>query len=295
MYNNPAAVSVKLSCVFPPALRARFPDTDADGLMPLRRIPCWIAPRLLRGTLPAALTLSATLIAAPLAAQGLGRHLKAEANANLSFGNVDQSTILTRLGAGSVDSTLELTTDGFFTYGETRVDGIPTVNKRSWGGSLSANLRPFSQLTPFMLASIESSLEKRIVRRYSGGGGAKLTFVKRESTSSDLSLALLAERTITAPSDTERVEKVYARYSARYQLQRKVDDKLTFSLLTFYRPEFSALRRFTASANVATTYKLAKALGLKASFIDNYDSEARGRGARSNNDGDVLFGLVATF
>jgi hypothetical protein len=263
--------------------------------MPLRRIPRWIASRLLRGTFPAALALSATFAAAPLAAQGLGRHLKAEANASLSFGNVDQSTMLTRLGASSVDSLLELTTDGYFTYGETRVDGTPSVNKRSWGASLNANLRPFSQLTPFMLASVESSLEKRIVRRYSGGGGAKLTFVKNEGTSSDLSLALLAERTITAPSDTQRVEKVYARYSARYQLLRKVDDRVTFSLLTFYRPEFSAVRRFTSSANVALTYKLAKALALKATFVDNYDSEARGRGARSNNDGDVLFGLIATF
>jgi hypothetical protein len=263
--------------------------------MLLRRIPRWIASRLLRGTLPAALALPAILTAAPGAAQGLGKHLKAEANASLSFGNVDQSTMLTRLGASSVDSLLELTTDGYFTYGETRVDGVPSVNKRSWGGSLNADLHPFSQLTPFMQASIESSLEKRIIRRYSGGGGVKLVFVKRDGFGSDLSLALLAERTITAPSDTERVEKVYARYSARYQLQRKVDDRLTLSLLTFYRPEFSALRRFTASTNFGMTYRVAKALGLKASFVDNYDSEARGRGARSNNDGDVLFGLIATF
>ena len=263
--------------------------------MPLRRIPRWIdSRRSPRGPL-AALLLAASLSAAPLAAQGLGRHLKAEANASLSFGNVDQSTMFTRLGASTVDSTLELSTDGYFTYGETRVNGSPSVNKRSWGGSLSANLRPFSQVTPFMLASIEASLEKRIVRRYSGGGGAKLTFVKNAGTSSDFSLALLAERTITAPSDTERVEKVYARYSARYRLERKVDDRVTFSLLTFYRPEFSALHRYTASANVATTYKLAKALALKATFVDNYDSEARGRGARSNNDGDILFGLMATF
>jgi len=264
--------------------------------MPLRRIPCRIVSHAIGGVLVAASLLAASLASAdPLAAQGLGRHLKAEANASLSFGNVDQSTMFTRLGASSVDSTLELSTDGYFTYGEAHTNGASSVNKRSWGGSLNADLHPFSQLTPFMLASIESSLEKRIVRRYSGGGGAKLVFVKREGTSSDVSIALLAERTVTAPSDTERVEKVYARYSARYQLQRKVDDRVTFSLLTFYRPEFSALRRFTTSANVAATYKLAKALALKATFVDNYDSEARGRGARSNNDGDVLFGLIATF
>ena len=262
--------------------------------MPHRRIPLRIALRLFCG-----LTIAALLTALPLPpaahAQGLGRHLKAEANASLSFGNVDQSTTFTRLGATSVDSTLELGTDGYFTYGETRVDGVPSVNKRSWGASLNADFHPFARLTPFMLASIESSLEKRIVRRYAGGGGAKLVFVKRDGTSSDVSLALLAERTVTAPSDTEHVEKVYARYSARYRLERKVDDKVTLSLLTFYRPEFKALHRFTSSVNIGATYRLAKALALKASFVDNYDSEARGRGARSNNDGDVLFCLMATF
>jgi hypothetical protein len=36
-------------------------------------------------------------------------------------------------------------------------------------------------------------------------------------------------------------------------------------------------------------------LALQASFLDNYDSEARDRGARSNNDGELLFGLAATF
>ena len=262
--------------------------------MPLRRILRWIVHPTFRGSLIAACALS-TLTATPLVAQGLGRHLKAEANASLSFGNVDQSTMFTRLGASSADSTLELSRGGFFTYGETHIDGARAVNKRSWGGSLSADLHPFSQLTPFMLASIESSLEKRIIRRYSGGGGAKLVFVKNAGTSSDVSLALLAERTVTAPSDTQRVEKVYARYSSRYRLERKVDERVALTLITFYRPEFSAVHRFTTTANIAATYKVAKALALKASFVDNYDSEARGRGARSNNDGDILFGLIATF
>lgn len=261
--------------------------------MPLRRIPRRIASRFLRHAPPTVFV--SLLIASPLAAQSLGRHITGEASANLSFGNVDQRTTFSRLGASSVDSLVELTTDGFITYGETRVDGVPSVNKRSWGVSLSANLRPFAQLTPFMQAGAEASLEKRIIRRYSGGGGVKLLFVKKDRTTSDVSLALLAERTVTAPSDTQRVETVYARYSARYRLDRKVDEKLGFNVLLFYRPEFRAFHRYTASSNVSLTYKLAKALGLKATFVDNYDSEARGRGARSNNDGDILFGLAATF
>jgi hypothetical protein len=264
--------------------------------MTLRQILDWI-PRVptrtsARSALPLLLV---STVAAPLAAQGLGRHLKAETNATLSFGNVEQSTMLTRLGVNSLDSLLELGADASFIYGETRLDGTPQVTKRSWMGSLTADLHPFSQFTPFALASIESSLEKRIVRRYAGGGGVKLVFVKRDGFSSDVSLALLAERSVIAASDSTRTETVYARYSARYRLERKLDDKVTASLLTFYRPQFSAPHRFTSTVNVAMTYKLAASFGLKASFADNYDSEARSRGARSNNDGDVLFGLIATF
>lgn len=264
--------------------------------MPLRPTLAWI-PFCVRSVATLALALAVLLLAlAPsLAAQGLGRKLKAEANANLSFGNVDQSTMLTRLGASTVDSMLELGFDASFIYGETRLDGAPEVTKRSWMGSLTADLYPFSQVTPFMLASIESSLEKRIIRRYAGGGGAKLVFVKRDGFSSDLSAALLAERSVLVVSDSEQTEKVYARYSIRYQLERKVDDRVTATFLTFYRPEFSALHRFTGTANAAILYRVAAALALKASVVDNYDSEARSRGARSNNDGDVLFGLVATF
>lgn len=194
-----------------------------------------------------------------------------------------------------MDSTLDVSFDAGFIYGETQLDDGPTVTKRSWQGSLSADFLPFSRVTPFMLASIESSLEKRIVRRYSGGGGAKLVFVKRDGFSSDVSLALLAERSVLAPSDSEQTESVYARYSARYRIERKLDDRVTATLVTFYRPEFKEFHRFTTTVNAAVTYRLVRALALKASFLDNYDSEARARGARSNNDGEVLFGFVATF
>jgi hypothetical protein len=257
----------------------------------------WI-PSLVQCATTRSLAIACLLLPAlsrPLRAQGLGRKLKAEANANLSFGNVDQSTMLTRLGASSVDSLVELGVDAAFTYGETRLDGVPTVTKRSWQAAFTADLRPFSHVTPFMLASIESSLEKRIIRRYAGGGGAKLVFVKRDGFSSDLSIALLAERSVLAATDSTRTEQVYARYSAQYRLERKLDDRVTASFSTSYRPEFHALHRFTGTANAAVLYKVAAALALKASVVDNYDSDARSRGARSDNDGDLLFGCVATF
>jgi hypothetical protein len=264
--------------------------------MPLRPTLDWIPSRIQHvATLSLVALLLLPALAPPLAAQGLGRKLQVEANANLSFGNVDQSTMLTRLGASTVDSLVEMTLDAAFTYGETRLDGTPTVAKRSWMGSLSADLLPFSQVTPFMLATIESSLEKRIVRRYAGGGGAKLVFVKRDGFTSDLSVALLAERSVLAASDSEQTETLYARYSTQYRLERKIDDRITASFATSYRPEFRALHRFTASANAALLYRVAAELALKASVVDNYDSEARSRGARSDNDGDVLFGCVATF
>jgi hypothetical protein len=56
-----------------------------------------------------------------------------------------------------------------------------------------------------------------------------------------------------------------------------------------------SLADFTLTSRTSLAYKMTTSLALQASFLDNYDSEARDRGARSNNDGELLFGLSATF
>ena len=36
-------------------------------------------------------------------------------------------------------------------------------------------------------------------------------------------------------------------------------------------------------------------VNLKVTYLDNYDSEARGRGAKSNYDGQLVLGIAAEF
>ena len=229
-------------------------------------------------------------------AQGLGWDVKAEANGSVFFGNTRQSTLGTRLSAGRADSTVDVRSNGEFTYGEAETDERRMfVSKRSWRGALTADYRPFARVSPFVLASIESSLEKRIDRRYSGGGGAKAVFVRNERTMSDVSLALLAERSLLPDTAGARIEQTLARWAARFRLERKLGERAVAAHETFYRPEVSELARFTLTSRTSLAYKLTTSLAAQASLLDNYDSEARDRGARSNNDGELLFGLSATF
>jgi hypothetical protein len=236
------------------------------------------------------------LCAAPLAAQGTGWDVKAEASASLYFGNTRQSTFGTRLSAAQTDSSRELRSVTEFTYGEAETpERRMFVSKRSWRSALTADYRPFARVSPFALASAESSFEKRIDSRYAAGLGAKYLFVRSEQTASDLSLAVLAERSRLSGATGATTEETLARYSARYRLDRKFSDKVSLAHETYYRPEVRELDRFTFTSRTAVAYKVATRLALQASFLDNYDSEARERGARSNNDGELLFGMAATF
>lgn len=229
------------------------------------------------------------------AAQELGWDVKAEANASLFFGNTRQTTLGTRYSAGRADSTLELQTDGQFTYGEAETDERREyVAKRSWRLAVTADHRPFGSVSPFALASVESSLETRIDRRYSAGAGAKYVFHRTEGTTLDFSLALLGERTLLQGADGARIEQVQARYSGRFRIRRRMGERMSLAHETFYRPEARNLHQFTFSSRTTVAARMATAIAVQASFIDNYDSEARARGARSNNDGELLFGLALT-
>ena len=245
-----------------------------------------------------ALPISAALaIAVPsaLTAQELGWDVKAEANASLFFGNTRQSTFATRFSAGRADSTSEVETDGQFTYGEAESEnGRGFVTKRSWRAALTADYRPFARFSPFMLASVESSFEKRIDRRYSAGAGAKLVFVRSERTLLDFSLALLAERSLLPDVAGPRIEETQARYSARFRWKRSIGERVAVTHETFYRPEVRDIDQFTFTSRTSIAMKVAEMLAFQASFLDNHDSGAKARGARTNNDGEFLFGLALT-
>jgi hypothetical protein len=221
----------------------------------------------------------------------VGWHSIVEANASTLFGATSQT--LTAL-AGTISHTSdEFTADAGlkFRYGESEdANRVKFVNARGWELTTSVDVLPKTRLSPFFFASSEASLEKRIDNRSAGGVGAKWIFAQSNTGTASLSLAVLGEH--TAPlSDTAVASTNVARFSWRIKMTQKVDDRLSVSHVTFYAPVVNAPGRYTITSTSVGAFSFNKAVALTLTFTDNFDSEARGRGAPSNNDGSLLFGI----
>ncbi|HEY0971620.1 MAG TPA: DUF481 domain-containing protein [Gemmatimonadales bacterium] len=210
-------------------------------------------------------------------------------------GNKPQTVLTTRGTTSHRDSTFELSADLRFTYGESNRDGEREVSQRLWYGSASVDVWPHAGHSPFLLGTVESSFERRIDLRVSGGVGHKMTFVSDGRSLANLSIAMLGEHSRLPGSDGEIVTEELARLSLRLRLRRKMSERAELSHETFYRPEYASMTSFTFSNAVTAGYKMNDAVALKVSYLDNYDSEARGRGAHSNYDGQLVVGVQADF
>jgi len=237
--------------------------------------------------------------ARPLAAQELGWTAKSDASVSLFFGNTEQRVVTTHGSVGHADSTFELQTDLRFSYGEASADsGERIVSKRSWFASVSFNHQPFTRFSPFFAGSVESSLEKRIDLRYAVGAGANVNVVDEEGSQVDFSIAALGERTVASPAegaDTTAPVTSLLRGSARVRVEHALDPRVRVTSETTYQPALRAFDRFTVQSLTSLAYQMHRMLALTLSLRDSYDSEARLRGARENNEGEVVLGLQSKF
>jgi Protein of unknown function, DUF481 len=185
-----------------------------------------------------------------------------------------------------------------FAYGEARRPGEAEsfVNKRAWSADGALNYRPGGRFSPFLFVRSEGSFERQIDLRLSTGVGAKLRFVRTERSRLDVSLAVLAERTQPrAVQGLQDAAETLARWSARLRAGHELSDgRTTLSLVAFYRPAFEDIGDYTVNLESSLAYALNSSVGLKLSFVDTYDSLAESRGAASNNDGRLLFSILAT-
>ena len=242
-----------------------------------------------------------TLCPSLLHTQGVGWNVEGEVSANLFFGNTEQALVATRANVGHADSTFELSGAVRFSYGETTTPGATTaaegrtfVSHRAWLVSTSFDWHPFAPFSPFLFTSVESSLEKRIDVRYSAGAGGKVTLCRNERSEVSVSLALLGEQLELAGADALALpDETLVRWSARFRIQRQINDRLSVRNETFYRPEFAELDQFTFTTRASLAYQISELLSVTLSFLDDYDSQAEARGARSNNDGQIVFGVLA--
>ena len=232
-----------------------------------------------------------------LLAQDIGWRGSAEANASLFFGNTDQWVVAGATRLAFSDSSVEVRGELRADYAETSVDsGGSTVSRRAWLASMGVDFSPFARVSPFLLGSAESSLQQRIARRYSAGFGGKLTYVQTDDSKLSTSLAILWERTKVMDGNTNPdLDASRLRWSFRIKGSRKLDDRIHFTHETFYQPSVKEMAHFTITSTSTLTFDLNKTLGFTSSLHDTYDSEARRRGARSNNDGQFLVGLRARY
>lgn len=221
---------------------------------------------------------------------------EAEGAASLLTGNTNQRSLFTRLAIARRDSLLEWKSDLSFGYADAAQDSVPRqVTKRTWLGNTALDYRPYARFTPFVFLNYESAWEKRIQDRVGFGVGGKVTFRRTEATTADFSLAMLGERTRPNRQATDPDVTSFARWSSRARVRHRFDERLDARHETFYRPRVGAVDSFTLTSTTALGFKVRESTALTVSYLANYDSEAIARGARSNDDGQFLFGVKTTF
>lgn len=220
---------------------------------------------------------------------------KGELGGSAFFGNTSQSAVTAALSGDVGRGFLQLNGRTGFAYGRaTNEAGETITNKRAWDMALRLDFSGSTPLGGFVMTKVESILEKKIDLRYSVGGGGKYG-IGEDGTQAEFNLALLVEKTI--PREEAGVpETVVAKWAAGFRLERATDGgRVRFETETSVEPEVRELGVFTLTSRSSLAFQLSQRIGVQFSFVDSYDSEARSRGARSNNDGQIFFGVVGTF
>ncbi|HEX9563021.1 MAG TPA: DUF481 domain-containing protein [Gemmatimonadaceae bacterium] len=220
-----------------------------------------------------------------------------EASANLLFGAATGRVASLTAGVARADSGLDLRAEMRFSYADAEdAEGVSSVTARSSKVLLGIDHHPFARFSPFAFGSAEANLQQRIAHRYSLGGGAKLRLVPPGDNEASISLALLWEETRTLrPEPGVDPSIALARWSLRFRANRRLNGVLQVTHTTLFQPVADELSRYTAETTTGLAVTLNASLALTVTLQDRYDSEARGRGASSNHDGQLLFGVRAKF
>jgi hypothetical protein len=241
----------------------------------------------------------AVLLQIPAAAlaqeTGLGGAL--ELSGTMFFGSVDEQLFAGLFQLHHTGDRLRVKSELRTAYSERMSEeGENVVSARNNFGSLAVDLYPQHRYSPFAFASAESNLQLRLRNRLNTGVGTKLTTFHRKKDDVSVSLALLWDHTSPLPIDGEpQPSSSLTRWSARLRTNLTLRPGLRFMHVTFVQPVVHDLRTYTANSNVALLFDLTEKLALSTRLLYLYDSEARARGATSNSDGQLVFGVYAYF
>ena len=218
----------------------------------------------------------------------------AQANGSAFFGTSDQRVVGARASISHTDSGFALGASSEVVYGDAKLDReFRHVTKRMLLGTVSLDYRPHAPLSPFVLVTVESNLEKKIDGRYSISIGARQLLHRSEHSETSLSAAIVDELTTpyaaAAPIPSTRL----TRWSFRARAKHEFDDRLRTSHTTFWMPSARTAARYLVRSTSEAQYALTRIVNFTTSVQVNYDSEAMARGARVNHDGQVMFGIGA--
>jgi hypothetical protein len=253
--------------------------------------------------------LSATIVvaqAAPATPPPVRFRTTADASGTLLYGSASQRIFSASIGTLRTDKQFELRFDGLSAYGDSRdaTTGVRSVTVRNSRVSSSLDWHPQARVSPFAFGSAESSFQQRFASRVSAGAGAKLTFWRPDSVvggfvqDASISLAVLDEQTRALRNATPAEEAAAggrARWSLRARFSKRINQNIRFSHSTMYQPAIDHPDHYTLEALTELAVPLSNLLQLTISHREKLDSEAKARGATSIRDGQLLFGLRATF
>ncbi len=219
-----------------------------------------------------------------------------EAAASLYQGNTDQRALFTKTELGRADSTVQLRGSLSFGYADAARDSLPrNVTKRTWLGTLNLDYHPYEHLSPFMFVNYEASYEKRVLDRVGVGVGGKAVLFQSGATEANVSLAMLAERLRPTALSPDTATVSAARWSGRARFKHQFDARLKLLHTTFWQPRVSDLESYTVNSTSELSYAMRQSTSFTVSYLALFDSAARSRGARSNNDAQILFGVKTGF
>lgn len=225
-----------------------------------------------------------------------------ELSGNYLYGNTEQVILSTRGGVVRNDSTVALRLDTRFLIGITDREGQGRVmDRRSWVVSGSVDFKQYSSQSQFIFGSLERSLELRIDRRMSGGISQKLILAADSVTKFDVSLGILGEQSLLPQASQAgqpalpSLSSSLVRLSGRLRYRKRMTARVGVDHTTWYRPEVAAFNRYLASSVSALSYSMTKRSHMQLSLQNDFDSLARSRGSRSNQNGQVLVGVSTKF
>jgi hypothetical protein len=226
---------------------------------------------------------------------------------NITYGAASQRVLNGAAGASRRAAGHEWRLDAQSGYGDAldRVTGARRVTIRQSSAGFSVDWAPQAALSPFGFATIEANLQQRIASRRWVGVGAKATAWRGTleggfAEEASLSLAAIGEsiRRTTATSDpagASRAEGTRVRWSVRGRVRTRVGPSLRLAHTTFYQPTVSFDGRWTLDALTQLSVPITQGVAATLTHRERIDSEARQRGAASARDGQLLFGVRASW